>query len=560
MRKVLSVLLVFLVIFSFYPSQSHSQSLAVKTDYLNVRNGVWGRVIGLIKEDQEFDVLGSSKDFNGKKWYKIKYGSTIGWVHSNYVKLSSNHIAKGTYTVTVTDLRARSGPSTSYRVKGSLSKGKTYKYYEQRGNWLKLKYNNGYVWAHAGYGSKKRNNDNHRNMKKNKERIKIKKSDIANYAKFIKVPIDINDFAEFQLDRSVVWRDGGIWKDATLSEIKSEMNPSNISLFNETIDSGSKYNVLINTNILNVRSGPSINNDIISRVYRGQKYKVIDRDGVWRKITLGGGKGWIHSNYIKPVDLKSKTVKLQEHILVLPNELFLRKGPGTNYKAIDVLNKGEIYPVLNETDKWIKIKTKETEGWVSSSYVELTQGVNRDMYQFLDLKGSTDISEEELNSVLSDKGILDSKGSAFIKASKMYNVNEMYLVSHALLETGNGTSTLAKGCDYTNSDGETVTVYNMYGIGAYDSDPIACGKKYAYKQGWTTPEKAIIGGAKWISENYINTDHEQNTLYKMRWNYETRDHQYATDVGWARKQVNRISDFYKKISGYKLKFEIPIFD
>lgn len=64
---------------------------------------------------------------------------------------------------------------------------------------------------------------------------------------------------------------------------------------------------------------------------------------------------------------------------------------------------------------------------------------------------------------------------------------------------------------------ESFTVYNMFGIGAYDSDPVGTGSNYAYEMGWDTPEKAIMGGAKWISENYINSSsHTQNTLYEMR--------------------------------------------
>src|SRR5690606_41727161 len=39
------------------------------------------------------------------------------------------------------------------------------------------------------------------------------------------------------------------------------------------------------------------------------------------------------------------------------------------------------------------------------------------------------------------------------------------------------------------------------------------------QENWTTPEKAIEGGAKWIAENYIRSaTHQQDTLYKMRWN------------------------------------------
>lgn len=56
----------------------------------------------------------------------------------------------------------------------------------------------------------------------------------------------------------------------------------------------------------------------------------------------------------------------------------------------------------------------------------------------------------------------------------------------------------------------------MYGIGAVDGNAIEEGAKTAYLNGWTTVEKAIIDGARFIGNNYIKAG--QNTLYKMRWN------------------------------------------
>jgi mannosyl-glycoprotein endo-beta-N-acetylglucosaminidase len=130
------------------------------------------------------------------------------------------------------------------------------------------------------------------------------------------------------------------------------------------------------------------------------------------------------------------------------------------------------------------------------------------------------------------------------------------LVSHALLETGNGTSELANGVKYKGK-----TVYNMYGIGANDGCAVQCGAKYAYQAGWFTPEKAIIGGAKFIREGYI--DRGQDTLYKMRWNpafaasHGYASHQYATDIGWAYKQTYNIYTLYDLLDSYNLILDLP---
>lgn len=177
-------------------------------------------------------------------------------------------------------------------------------------------------------------------------------------------------------------------------------------------------------------------------------------------------------------------------------------------------------------------------------------------YQFLDLSKTSGVTADTLNAFLSDKGILRGKGQAFIDAANTYHVNEVYLVAHACLESGNGTSQLATGVEV---NGETV--YNLFGIAAYDSGALEGGSQKAYREGWTTVDAAIMGGAKWISTYYVNSsDTRQNTLYKMLWNPERPGyHQYATDVGWAVKQAVSMNSIFERMSGAVYSYDIPVY-
>lgn len=214
----------------------------------------------------------------------------------------------------------------------------------------------------------------------------------------------------------------------------------------------------------------------------------------------------------------------------------------------------------------------ENSGWMRASKEIIKYYMNP--YNFLDdyYKDSflnlnyMEISAGDLNNILAGKGVLAGKGDVFLKAAKENNINPIYLVGHALLETGNGTSALATGVEITTVNGVKLdkpqTVYNMFGIRATDANPIKYGSEYAYEQGWLSVDKAIEGGAKFISSSYIsNPKYYQNTLYRMRWNFIIRWHQYATDVGWIRKQISRI-DFSKIIEQCdtaKPVYEIPKF-
>ena len=174
-------------------------------------------------------------------------------------------------------------------------------------------------------------------------------------------------------------------------------------------------------------------------------------------------------------------------------------------------------------------------------------------YQFLDLSMVSDVSARMLDVYLSDKGILKGKGEVFRAAAEESRVNAAYLAIHACLESGGGTSELARGIEYNGTK-----VYNLFGIGAYDSDPIKGGARYAYEKGWTSIDAAIKGGADWISRSYINSG--QNTLYKMRWNpAKPGQNQYATDVGWASKQARTLQTFMEVFPISSLVFEVPVY-
>lgn len=108
---------------------------------------------------------------------------------------------------------------------------------------------------------------------------------------------------------------------------------------------------------------------------------------------------------------------------------------------------------------------------------------------------------------------LNGHGSAIVRAAKESGLDPRYILAHAAVETGWGNSDLAeKG--------------NMYGIGAYDSNPINSDstKKYAH----SNMDIGLIEGAKWIKNNYYNKG--QTTVFTMRHN--NGSHEYCTSNTW----------------------------
>lgn len=241
--------------------------------------------------------------------------------------------------------------------------------------------------------------------------------------------------------------------------------------------------------------------------------------------------------------------------------LNVRDEPSTDSRVVGKLQNGNNVTVVSKEGSWTKIYF--TWKYALKEDVQYYLDPNNfkegseEYYQFLDLSSLAGLTVDEVNNkILDNAGILTGKADIFLKAAKANKVNEIYLLSHALLETGNGTSNLATGKDVVNGK----QVFNMFGIGAKDSCPETCGAQYAYDHQWFTPEAAIEGGAEFLAEDYIHDG--QNTLYKMRWNPAApATHQYASDIGWAVKQTN-IFDFnkyYGLLDNYSLFFDVPVY-
>ncbi|ASK62143.1 mannosyl-glycoprotein endo-beta-N-acetylglucosamidase [Virgibacillus phasianinus] len=268
--------------------------------------------------------------------------------------------------------------------------------------------------------------------------------------------------------------------------------------------------------------------------------------------------------------------------------LNVRGGPSTNYWIVGQITEGTRVTILDEVNGWYEIEFTKYHQFVNASPTDIAYYMNPDnfinnkyqKFQFLDLSLNSSADATNLNRILEGNGILEGMGGAFIEGGLKYHVNDVYLVSHAKLETGNGTSELATGISRwvkrdMDNDGKIVRdkngnpiimdisprkVYNMYGVGAFDGCAYDCGAQTAYENGWFDVRTAIIEGAQFIGRYYVNAG--QNTIYEMRWNYSSSGyatHQYATDIGWASKQVYTMYDLYQQLESYVIYLDIPVY-
>ncbi|MBR3523138.1 MAG: hypothetical protein IKN87_00420 [Bacilli bacterium] len=201
-----------------------------------------------------------------------------------------------------------------------------------------------------------------------------------------------------------------------------------------------------------------------------------------------------------------------------------------------------------------------------------------DMYimQFQGLKNNNLISDENLyNIITSAYGSTYNQryANSFIEAGKQSGVDPIYLVALSIEEVGRELTTATSG----NYNGH----YNFYNIGASDgANPVYRGLDFAagYDDStvrpWNTPERAIIGGAKWIYNQFLNVG--QDTSYFKKFNvieyyfehanpgksaYYNYTHQYMTNTKAPSSEANTSYSAYFKnnLLDLELNFYIPVF-
>ncbi len=134
---------------------------------------------------------------------------------------------------------------------------------------------------------------------------------------------------------------------------------------------------------------------------------------------------------------------------------------------------------------------------------------------------------------------------------------------HVTLNSTNLTK--GKGCTKgwysANYNGKSGYVCGDYVEEVKDTDI-----KYSYNRPWTSPKKAIIGGAEFIADGYINAG--QNTSYLKKYNVNPNadspqnSHQYMANLAAPFSEAKSTYNSYKDngLLSLPLHFTIPIFD
>ena len=523
-------------------SQNTTTTKVVSVSSLNMRSGpsTSYNIIEVLTKDTQVEVI-SVED----GWAKIKYNSKTGYVSNQY--LSDKKVEEVTQIkyVNATTLNVRSGPSTTYSIIDTLKQNAKVEVISIENNWAKIKHNNEIGYVSAEYLSDKKVEEVTQTKYVNATTLNVRSGPSTTYS--------IIDTLKQNDEVKVISIEDGWAKIKHNDEIGYVSAQYLSDKKVETIQI--KY---VNATTLNVRSGPDTTYEILTTYKYGQEVKVVNisEDKEWAKIKYNDEYAYVSNKYLvdkleadsenndsntgsitgtfENVNCSFSTMVDYEYKLSLQGFNKIRANLSTNYSNSSAYVKA----TREDLSKYLNPETFRTNATGKLQFLRI------DKYR-------EGITASELNQFFSkyckSNSVFLNKGQAFIDAAKKYNLDVTYLVAASMVETGYGSSTLAQGVYVTTPSGEQVKVYNFFGISAFDGTAVPSAANYAYQKGWTSIDKTIEGSAQWIAGNYIhNSKYKQNTLYKMRWSYNT-GHQYATDVNWANsigRVMNNIVPYY----------------
>lgn len=371
-----------------------------------------------------------------------------------------------------------------------------------------------------------------------------------------------------------------------------------------------------------LRKGPGTNNSKIVTVPKNGIVTILQEnipseegctDSNWSKITYDKYEGYICAKFLEPIEEvvppesdmakmteaeyeeylnkqgfpESYKVKLRELHKLHPNWIFV--GVKTKYNWNDALKNQNVagrsfyqststasQGFLSTDDAYYNFytdtfKVMEGKTWYQANvqtiayYLDPRNFLNDDgIFMFEKLGYNPSFQTSAVVKNLLYTSFYDDLIPYFMEAAQKYQVSPVYLAAKARQEVGlnGGVATNGKGGDYCGNSSYN-GYYNFYAIGA--TSGVCKGMEKAHDEGWSTKQKAIVEGAKWIVNGYISAN--QDTAYFQKFNtsiYATKAiwHQYAADVRYAASTASTTKNSYKSSSliDYAYVFDIPIYE
>ena len=385
-----------------------SEQTAKTTEYVNFRSGP-----GTNYSSKGVIALGTTvtvTDTSNSEWYAVRLsnGST-GYIFAQYLKLNSSSSATATpapsgseQTAKTTEyVNFRSGPGTNYSSKGVIASGTTVTVTDRSNSeWYAVRLSNGstgYIFAQylklnssssatatpAPSGSEQ--------TAKTTEYVNFRSGPGTNYsskgviASGTTVTVTDRSNSQWYAVRLANGSTGYIFAQYLKVTGTSPATPTPTQAPSNDGTVQAKL-----TADVNLRRGAGTNYGVIKVIGTGTTVTVTDAsNSQWYKVKLSDGtEGYLFSEYLKVTSGDINSAKPSATPTPTPapsngtvqakttSDLNVRKGPGTSYGIIKVIDMNVTVTVTEATNSsWYKVKLSDgTEGYLAAQYLKITSG------------------------------------------------------------------------------------------------------------------------------------------------------------------------------------------
>ena len=121
--------------------------------------------------------------------------------------------------------------------------------------------------------------------------------------------------------------------------------------------------VAVKNDNVNMRSGPSLEKEIIWKLGTGFPLKVVKESGDWLQVKdFEGTVGWLHKDVVDRSG--HMIVKAQKKN---KGKINIRNEPSTTSKVVAKAYYGVVFKTLEQRKGWVKVQHDEVTGWIKRS-------------------------------------------------------------------------------------------------------------------------------------------------------------------------------------------------
>ena len=410
-KKGTALLLSALLLASALPLAAYAEEVSAKTtEYVNFRSGPGTNYSsqGIIASGTTITVT----DTSNSEWYAVRLsnGST-GYIYAEYISMStggSTSNGEERSAKTTEYVNFRSGPGTNYSSKGVIALGTTVTVTDtSNAQWYAVRLSNGstgYIFAEyisftgsntpsATAAPTQAPSNGSEQSAKTTEYVNFRSGPGTNYSSkgviALGTTVTVTDTSnsEWYAVRLSNGSTGYIF--AQYLKLNSSSSATATPAPTQAPSNDGTVQAKLTADV-NLRRGAGTNYGVIKVIGTGTTVTVTDAsNNQWYKVKLSDGtEGYLFSEYLKVTSGNIDSAKPSATPTPTPapsngtvqakttSDLNVRKGPGTSYGIIKVIDMNVTVTVTEATNSsWYKVKLSDgTEGYLAAQYLKITSG------------------------------------------------------------------------------------------------------------------------------------------------------------------------------------------